>query len=229
MATIPKSSLTKRRQLLCESRFKWHESSILARRALAWLRRETKPAELAKSHCAKMREREWHKSDKSRAFIALCGRCRGVSLNNGLETLVKIFFNESGSLGETPTKVTIKFFGPQWRPWKGSRTLCPFGSCRQSRLSIIDKWKQWLLPAPVINGLPFWGCFNYICSPGLPPPPPTNREGFVSVMKMLRSEEVKKAVSIRTCIYNVVNGAEVVSHIEVKMPSWRIIIKPLCV
>lgn len=118
------------------------------------------------------REREWHKSDKSRAFIALCGRCRGVSLNNGLETLVKIFFNESGSLGETPTKVTIKFFGPQWRPWKGSRTLCPFGSCRQSRLSIIDKWKQWLLPAPVINGLPFWGCFNYICSPGLPPPPP---------------------------------------------------------
>lgn len=61
-------------------------------------------------------EREWHKSDKSRAFIALCGRCRGVSLNNGLETLVKIFFNESGSLGETPTKVTIKFFGPQWRP-----------------------------------------------------------------------------------------------------------------
>lgn len=51
-------------------------------------------------------------------------------------------------------------------------------------------------------------------------PPPSNREGFVSVMKMLRSEGVKKASC--TCIYNVVNGAEVVSHIEVKMTSWRI-------
>lgn len=175
MATIPKSSLTKRRQLLCESRFKWHElHSRSASTCLITAGDKTgRTCEIALRQ--EEREREWHKSDKSRAFIALCGRCRGVSLNNGLETLVKIFFNESDSLGETPTKVTIKFFGPQWRPWKGSRTLCPFGSCRQSRLSIIDKWKQWLLPAPVINGLPFWGCFNYICSPGLPPSPPKPR------------------------------------------------------
>lgn len=89
MATMPEASLTKRRQLLCESRFKWHE---LGEHLLDYGGRQNR-----QNLRNRIAPREWHKSDKSRAFSALCGRCRGVSLNNGLETLVKIFFNESGS------------------------------------------------------------------------------------------------------------------------------------
>lgn len=96
MATIPKSSLTKRRQLLCESRFKWHE--LHSRSASTCLiTAGDKTGRTCEIALRRESERERYKSDKSRAFIALCGRCRGVSLNNGLETLVKIFFNESGS------------------------------------------------------------------------------------------------------------------------------------